>query len=426
MQERAERARVSLRPHVKTHKTIEAALLQCSHQPEGQRSIVVSTMAEAWFYALSGEFHEILYTCPLTPDRFEEVSEIMEICPGFAIMTEHFLKVSAMEAYCAKKKKSFNVWLKVDTGYHRAGVNISPDKTQKEWLFARDLCERLAFSPHLDFKGIYSHCGHSYSRPSEGEGPDPSEAITAASDEDREAMNNFRRYMAGQNVTIPCVAVGSTPSCAAGDPLYLLWDGIDEWHPGNYVFFDRTQQHFGACTEDDIAVSVLTRVVSQYVNRNEILVDAGALALTQNQCGLPGWGAVRGDDNIVIKRMSQEMCLLHSLDGSRLPFQDMRVDSLVEILPNHSCHVAAMFPEMFIRDASTAPVVETVDEEHEASDEDDDDDVHPVWKEHDERVARDASFGADYVAYTATRPGTGKKYTGEGMLTDQWVPVRGW
>lgn len=54
-----------LRPHVKTSKTVQAALLQTG----GRKSkIVVSTLAEAAFYADAG-FDDILYAVPITMVR---------------------------------------------------------------------------------------------------------------------------------------------------------------------------------------------------------------------------------------------------------------------------------------------------------------------------------------------------------------------
>ena len=62
----AEKMNCILRPHVKTHKTLEGAVLQTG----GRKSrIVVSTLAEAEFFAKGG-FDDILYAVPLTPDKF--------------------------------------------------------------------------------------------------------------------------------------------------------------------------------------------------------------------------------------------------------------------------------------------------------------------------------------------------------------------
>ena len=58
-----------LRPHVKTHKCAEVALLQTAGHFGG---ITVSTLAEAEFF-FEAAFTDITYAVPLTPDRVERV-----------------------------------------------------------------------------------------------------------------------------------------------------------------------------------------------------------------------------------------------------------------------------------------------------------------------------------------------------------------
>jgi D-serine deaminase-like pyridoxal phosphate-dependent protein len=49
----------------------------------------------------------------------------------------------------------FHVWLKVDCGYHRAGVDPTGE-------LAVDLARAVHESPTLSFDGILSHSGHAY------------------------------------------------------------------------------------------------------------------------------------------------------------------------------------------------------------------------------------------------------------------------
>ena len=58
--------------------------------------------------------------------------------------------------------------------------------------------------------------------------------------------------------------------------------GIDEVRPGNYVFFDTFQATLGSCRVDEIAFSVLATVIGAYPERHEVVVDAGALALSKD------------------------------------------------------------------------------------------------------------------------------------------------
>lgn len=65
MLSRAASLDVTLRPHVKTHKTLQGALLQTG----GRRStITCSTLAEAEFFQSQG-FTDILYAVPVDPSK---------------------------------------------------------------------------------------------------------------------------------------------------------------------------------------------------------------------------------------------------------------------------------------------------------------------------------------------------------------------
>jgi len=65
MKERAGLHGVRLRPHAKTHKTVEIARMQI---PENAAGITVSTMAETRFYHNAG-FDDITYAFPITPNH---------------------------------------------------------------------------------------------------------------------------------------------------------------------------------------------------------------------------------------------------------------------------------------------------------------------------------------------------------------------
>ena len=44
---------------------------------------------------------------------------------------------------------------------------------------------------------------------------------------------------------------------------------------GNFVFYDVMQCGFGSCTESDIGLFTLTRVVGHYPRSNTLLIDLG-------------------------------------------------------------------------------------------------------------------------------------------------------
>lgn len=318
MAERAREWGVALRPHVKTHKCIEIGRRQ---RELGARGITVATLQEARDFADSG-FDDMTWAFPVIPSRIRELEELAERVTIRPV-------VDSLEAIEALERtgRAFPTWLKVDAGYHRAGVN-------PQGAYALRVAERLARSRRLHFDGLLSHSGQAYRGPA---GP----AVAAAAREERDGMLAFAERLRRAGIEVPGISVGSTPGLTAIDHL----DGITEIRPGNYAFYDYTQVVLGACRPADCALTVLATVVSSQPDAHHSIVDAGALALSKDP-GHPGAdpptmgeiyaeyaaGTLRADARLVA--LSQE----HGRVEGRLP-----LGARIRILPNHSCLTAACF-----------------------------------------------------------------------------------
>ena len=140
------------------------------------------------------------------------------------------------------------------------------------------------------------------------------------------------------------ISVGSTPSVFSHEKLDI--PNNIELHPGNYVFYDRQQQYTGVCeSEHSMASLVLSRVIGHYPdsNRDSIMIDAGATALTKETTPQGDMCSVYGRPELECYRMSQEITMIRSRDGSPLLFDDFPLGSTLLLLPNHSCLAAACF-----------------------------------------------------------------------------------
>ncbi len=329
MTNRAKKLGVCLRPHVKTHKCVEAAKIQTAGQT---RKVTVSTLAEARGFAEAG-FGNITYAVPLTPETVPECAALIRTVDRFYVIVDHPVAVDALEAHARTHDIQFSVFLKVDCGFHRAGVD-------PESPVAVTLAGRLHHSSRLNFRGILTHAGQSYSCRNRSEA-----AIVAA--HERDLMVAFAETLRGECVAVAEVSVGSTPTITAVDHL----DGISEVRPGNYLFFDAFQTAIGSCELDDVSFSVLTSVIGVYPEARRLVVDAGALALSKDSgpthvdpdCG---FGVVltkrdcRPVTGLKVTSLSQEHGVLHS-DGPLDP--GWQPGTRFRIVPNHSCLSAACF-----------------------------------------------------------------------------------
>lgn len=306
---------VALRPHFKTHKCIEIARLQRDH---GARGLTVSTLAEAAALAAHG-FDDLTWAFPFIPSRAAQAMELAaRIDLGLTIDSE--VALDALEGAGAP----LAVWLKVDCGYHRAGVDPSSDDAAR-------LARRLAASPVLRFAGLLSHSGHAY-RPGNRH---------AAARQERDVMVALAARLRSAGIAVPAVSVGSTPGMTAIDHL----DGVDEARPGNYALFDLTQVELGSCSVGDCAATVLTTVVSAGAGHS--VVDAGALALSKDlgpsTPETPSYGRIY--ESYDAGRLAPQPRLASLSQEHGVVDRRLAVGRQVRVLPNHSCLTVAQFDQ---------------------------------------------------------------------------------
>src|SRR6185503_14909757 len=150
MSETAKRNNVRLRPHIKTHKCIEVARIQT----EGQDgAITVSTLEEARAFAEYG-FSDITYAVPIEKGKFGQAIGLRQSGIKLDLLTDDEDTVRSLDSAAAKADVIFDVFLKVDVGTHRVGVE--PDS-----LDAIEIPQQIATSGNLRFAGILTHAGHS-------------------------------------------------------------------------------------------------------------------------------------------------------------------------------------------------------------------------------------------------------------------------
>jgi len=328
MAARATRTGVRLRPHVKTHKCVEAARLQVEGHFGG---ITVSTRAEAWFFAAGG-FRDITLAVPLAPARAGDVVRLARTVDHFQVVVDSAEAVRALEE--AAGGPTVPVLLKVDCGYHRAGVD--PDDPAGLLL-----AEGIARSKRLEFRGILTHAGHAYNARN---GAD----LRRIGAQEREVTVAYAERLRAAGIDVPEVSIGSTPTMAVAEAL----PGVTEVRPGNYVFFDDFQAAIGSCRRDDRAFSVLVTVIGCHPRRRRLVVDGGALALSKDagarHIGVEGYGsvsdAVTGTPlDLVVDGLSQEHGIVRPTRNADLDVARFPVGTMLRVHPNHSCLAAACF-----------------------------------------------------------------------------------
>ena len=327
---------VALRPHAKTHKCVEVARLQ---QERGASGLTVATLAEARAFADAG-FADLTWAVPVVPGRLDEVVELARRVT-FRVLVESDAAADAVARAAAEARVPLHVWLEIDTGQHRTGVDPASGLAES---FAR----RLATTALLVFDGILTHAGQGYGA------KDRAELERAAATE-RDVMVELATRLRRAGVPVPGVSIGSTPTMAAVTDL----TGVTEIRPGNYVFNDFVQVAGGVCSPADCAYSVLATVISHQPSADHAVVDAGALSLSKDlgptdPARRRGYGPLlRGlsggevDPVLHVRGVTQE----HGIVAGEVPADvegRLVVGEKVRILANHSCLSAALFDEYWV------------------------------------------------------------------------------
>src|SRR5213596_2203102 len=114
MRQKALESGVAFRPHAKTHKTAEVARMQ---HGGAIGPITVSTMAEAEFFADAG-FRDITYAVPIAPEKLLRVAALAARIERLNILLDSEAALRAVETFHGAHRVIFDVYLKVDCGYH--------------------------------------------------------------------------------------------------------------------------------------------------------------------------------------------------------------------------------------------------------------------------------------------------------------------
>lgn len=343
MQARANDAGVRLRPHLKTHKSLEIGRRQIAL---GAVGLTAAKPSEAETFVEAG-FSDITLAYPVV--RADSLDRLLECArPGNArinVIAADAIGVDALATAAHRHGSRLACFLKVDVGLGRVGVKPSDPE-------AVALARRIAASSDLVFAGLLSHAGHVYAAAD-------ADAVRSAAERESLDLLALKARLEAAGLAVPVVSTGATPT-VLGAPIQ---PGADEIRPGNYVFLDLTALRLGVCSPDQLSLSVVARVVA--ANDRHAIVDAGSKTLSSDLgphgIGGAGYGAAtdaeagRAGSLLAVERLSEEHGFVAHRGAPPMP------GTLVRIFPNHACAVVAQVDSFLLRDADRGETTSPVD-----------------------------------------------------------------
>jgi D-serine deaminase-like pyridoxal phosphate-dependent protein len=306
--------RARLRPHVKTHKCREAALLMME---AGIHKFKCATIAEAEMLGQCKATDVLLAYQPVGPmlRRFIGLVKKYPVTVFSCIVDNFFCasQIAKLALYC---NEEIAVYVDLNPGMNRTGI-----RPGKEALQLYEACSRLE---GLRVAGLHVYDGHIRNRDIEAR----MTACRAAFAPVQEMVTALRQ----KGFAAPKIIAGGTPTF----PFYAAMQDI-ECSPGTFVFWDKgyqcsiPEQHFLP------AALVVTRIISQPAE-HLLCLDLGYKAIaSENE--LKNRVHFLNAPGVSVVSHSEEHMVIDA--GKSHPW---KIGDLLYGLPVHICPTVALYP----------------------------------------------------------------------------------
>jgi len=316
---KSKRHNLTFRPHFKTHQSLEVGSW---FKEIGVTKITVSSVSMAEYFAT--QWNDITIAFPTNILEIESINTLakkitLNLCieneESILFLNEHL-------------KYKVNILLKMDVGYHRTGIN--PKNNNQ----INTILNIIEANPLLNFIGFLGHAGHTYKCRTH-------KAIKEEHAKSLVIMAKLKDEYKRQYPNL-IISLGDTPSCSIADDF----SGVDEIRPGNFVFYDLTQNLIGSNSIAQIAVALACPIVAIHKERSEIIIYGGGVHFSKDSIeteeglvfgrvvekGANSWGDLI--PNTYVKSLSQEHGTI------AVPKEDMdnyKIGDYLMVLPVHSC-----------------------------------------------------------------------------------------
>jgi len=318
----------NFRPHLKTAKCREITLELVKNF--GSRAMV-STIEEIENLKNCG-VNDFLYSVSIVPSKFERLAKCLSEDCEITVLVDSVYIAEKLVKFFNQTGFKIKAVIELDLDGHRSGV--SPNSKQKIYQIAKLLNDAKLF------RGVMSHAGESYNITNK------TSLLKCAKNEVDQTLIAVS-FLKSNSIDCELITIGSTPTMLSN----YYDERINELRAGVFVFFDLVQAGVGICKIQDIAISVLTSVISINEESNSIIVDAGWTALSRDTGNANhtidyGYGQVcniLGEviEDLIVSNLQQEHGIIRIRENSKAKLPVLKPGDLLRTLPNHACATAA-------------------------------------------------------------------------------------
>ncbi len=333
MADKSTQNEVTLRPHFKTHQSLEIGRW---FKEAGVEKITVSSLDMAQYF--SEEWNDITVAFPVNILEIETINELAEKI-NLNVLAE---STDTLKFLSENLNSRIGFFIKIDVGTHRTGINPE-DKSKIDALL-----QLAKSSSTINFTGFLAHAGHTYQCRSQ-------EAVQKVWGETIDIMKSLKESYLDEYPDL-ILSVGDTPGCSVVDDF----SGVDEIRPGNFVFYDLMQVQIGATDFDHIAVAMACPIVAIHESRNEMVVYGGGVHFSKDRLEDEELGTIYGKvveptggswgkvvPGMYIRSLSQEHGIVVAPPEELSKYE---IGDYLVVLPVHSCMSADLFRKYLTTD----------------------------------------------------------------------------
>lgn len=254
---------VGLRPHAKTHKSVDIAKCQLA---AGALGVCCAKIGEAEAL-VEGGVTGILITSPVAaPRAIERLAALAKRAGGLMAVVDHPAVAERIDATLGAEGAALDVIIDIDPGIARTGV-ASPEA-------AVDLARTIATLPRLTFRGVQFYCG--------------SQQHIEDFAERRAAIVERTAYL--QSAIDALAGAGFRPEIVTGSGtgthrIDLELGVFTELQTGSYIFMDKQYLDCDLTGERDVPFETALGVDARVVSANHsglVTIDAGIKSLSSD------------------------------------------------------------------------------------------------------------------------------------------------
>jgi D-serine deaminase-like pyridoxal phosphate-dependent protein len=325
--------RIGIRPHTKTHKSLEMANRQIAAGAHGLTAAKVGE-AECMVHASK----DILLAYPAVDSPRCQRLAALGVHHTIRVAIDSSYALKTLSAAASSAGTTIGILVDLDVGMHRTGLQ-SPKA-------ALELAQEAAKTPSLRLDGLFYYPGHVW--PPSSQQQKPLAAIAALLQETLSLWSH-------SGLSASTVSGGSTPTAYQSHFV----PQTTEIRPGTYIYNDMNTVGGGYCSLEDCAATLVSTVVSDAVP-GKVVVDAGSKTLTSDRnITQPesGHGHVVDYPGAKITRLSEEHGEIDITGCDRAP----KIGDRVHIIPNHICPCVNLQDGAWLRSADGSLITIKID-----------------------------------------------------------------